>query len=305
MNPHADTVARAYRQCRNLVKSHYENFPVATLLLPRQLRNPIAAIYSFARTADDIADEGDLSGQARIAALRLFGEKLDGLKLDNDEHEYIFIAVADTVQQFGLPQYLFHDLLSAFTQDVTTKRYANYDELLDYCRRSANPVGRLLLYLTGQASDENLRHSDCICSALQLINFLQDMHQDKLENDRIYMPLHDLARFEVSERHFQDAISDHTMNRLFEFEVERAKALLLQGASLGLRLNGRFGMQLRMMIGGGMMICQHLEKLKNCFDRPRLTRRDWLSLLKYAIMPSSFEKAIKPINGDFYESHYP
>jgi len=304
MNKHQDSLAQAYRYCQLQVKSHYENFPVASLLLPRHLRNPIAAIYTFARRADDIADEGDASSGHRIDELNRLAQALQQLDTSANLADPMLIALNDTIHRYQLPIELFHDLLSAFSQDVTTTRYQTFDDVLDYCRRSANPIGRLLLYLTNQANTENLQHSDCICSALQIINFLQDMHQDMEENGRIYMPLQDLHRFQVNELHFRDAKCDVAMQRLFKYEVERAKSLLLQGASLGLRVGGRFGMQLRMMIGGGLLVCQHLENLNNCFDRPRLRRRDWFRLVKYAIMTSNFEKAIKPASISTYESQY-
>jgi len=290
-----DDLQRAYRYCQDKVKAHYENFPVASLLLPRRLRKPISAIYAFARTADDFADEGDASAEQRIASLQALELQVSSLQGHCTHHDPMLLALDHCISVHRLPLSLFLDLLSAFKQDVTCTRYQRYEEVLDYCRRSANPIGRLLLHLTGHANQENLRLSDNICSALQIINFLQDMRQDIEENQRIYMPMEDLKHFQVDDGHFRDGRCDNAMRQLFDFELARAKALLLQGSELGLMIRGRFGMQLRMMIGGGIMVCQHLEKLDNCFDRPRLMRRDWLSLFKYAIMPSSFKTALASV----------
>src|SRR5512146_295874 len=151
--------------------SHYENFPVASFLLPRKFRRPIALIYRFAREADDFADEGDLPDHVRLAQLARFQEELDKVERGSPPGIAWFAALAEIVREHALPIDAFRDLLSAFSQDVTKKRYADYAEVLDYCRRSANPVGRLLLVLYGSATPQNLGYSDSICSGLQLINF--------------------------------------------------------------------------------------------------------------------------------------
>ncbi len=150
----------------------------------------------------------------------------------------IFIALADVLHRYRLPVQLFFDLLSAFRQDVTRKRYRDFEELLDYCRRSADPVGRLLLHLHGSDSEENLALSDCICTSLQLINFYQDLAQDFNENNRIYIPIDELEKAGVSETHFRERRSDPAMHRLFAAQVARARALMLKGAPLGSRLTG-------------------------------------------------------------------
>lgn len=157
---------------------HYENFPVASILLPNWLRRPIAAIYRFARGADDIADEGDASNEERLQELAAYNSELDRIEQGQSPADPAFSELACVIAEWRLPLQLFRDLLDAFAQDVVKKRYTNFPELLDYCRRSANPVGRLLLHLVDRASDENLRRSDCICSTLQLINFWQDIDID-------------------------------------------------------------------------------------------------------------------------------
>ena len=169
----------AYRYCRQLAQSHYENFPVASLLLPKALRQPISVIYAFARNADDIADEGHYSASHRLAQLDHYEQQL----IAASQQAYhgddpVFIALQDVMRRFQLPSQLFSDLLTAFRQDVEKDHYQNYTDLLNYCQYSANPVGRLLLHLNDQAQPYWLQQSDAICTALQLINIYQDIQQD-------------------------------------------------------------------------------------------------------------------------------
>jgi len=261
----------------HLVRSHYENFPVASLAIPRHLRRPISAIYAFARSADDFADEGDLTPLERIQKLEEYDLKLLCLNEPAPATEPIFIALAHTVKTHSLPVQLFHDLLTAFKQDITKKRYDNFAQVLGYCKNSANPIGRLLLYLIGQATEENLRQSDAICSALQVINFLQDIEQDYDENNRIYLPLEEMRQFGVTEEHIKQKKCDPAFRSLLDSQMHRAKTLLKEGAPLGQKLTGRFGLQLRIMINGGWRILQLLDLQKeSCFARPRLKKTDWL-----------------------------
>ncbi len=277
-------LAEAYRRCRALAHSHYENFPVASVLLPRRLRDPVAAVYAFARTADDLADEGDGDEVQRLAELDAYGARLEAaLGGEPPADDFIFVAVADTVRRFDLPPELFRDLLSAFRQDVTQRRYADFAQLLDYCRRSADPVGRLLLHLHGSASEENLLASDRICSALQLINFYQDLAQDFDENDRIYIPEDEMAAAGVGEAHFRDRVSDAATRGLMGQQVARARAMMLEGAPLGSRLPGRFGLEIRLIVQGGLGVLDRLAGLDNVFARPRLRRRDYLRFLFNAL----------------------
>ncbi len=272
---------QAYAWCRNLAQSHYENFPVASRLLPREMRDGVAAIYAFARRADDIADEGDADTHTRLLQLDAYAEKLEQLSSADDP---VFIALADLIPRYDLPTELFHDLLSAFRQDVTTTRYENFDAVLDYCRRSANPVGRLLLYLSGSASEENLRLSDQICSALQLINFMQDMEQDYRENNRIYLPQDEMDRFGVTEIDIAEQQNSATVCALIDFQLERIKTMMHDGAALGNRLYGRFGLEIRLIIEAGLSVT---EKLSNhggdVFSRPRLTKKDYLLIVLRAL----------------------
>ena len=188
----------AYDECLRIAHSHYENFPVASWLIPADLRIHVAAIYNFARRADDLADEGDDTEQDKIAALAAMGKSLDACLHDETADDYLFLALGNSIRQYQLEPQLFHDLLSAFTQDVTTTRYQDFAGILDYCRRSANPVGRLMLQLFGVANAQNNEDSDRICSALQLINFLQDIQQDLVENDRVYFPLDEMQAANVT-----------------------------------------------------------------------------------------------------------
>ena len=284
MLSHSDTqIQAAYQHCQRIVQGHYENFPVASILLPKDLRQPIAVIYAFARTADDFADEGNQSEDQRINQLEHYEHLVDNINQTTEDNP-IFIALLDVINKHQLPVQLFKDLLSAFKQDVTKKRYANFEEVLDYCSRSANPVGRLLLHLTGEDSDDNLRRSDLICSSLQLINFLQDIDQDYLENNRIYLPQDEMAKHEVTETTISNHTNDKHMHALVADQVNRAKQMMLEGSILGSRINGKFGLQLRMMINGGLQILHLLEKNKgNVYARPRLRKSDWFKVVRYAL----------------------
>ena len=284
MVPHSEQeIQNAYLHCLQIVRTHYENFPVASFLLPPELRQPIAVIYAFARSADDFADEGNHTPEQRIALLESYDEKLNKLQ-SASSNDLVFVALADVVRKHDLPLQLFHDLLTAFKQDVTKQRYQNFDEVLAYCANSANPVGRLLLHLTGHTSIQMLAYSDAICTALQLINFLQDIEQDYLENNRIYIPQDDMAQFGVDEKAIREKTCDVKMSALFEKQVNRAKAIMLEGADLGNQIPGRFGLQLRMMINGGLQVLNLLEKQKeNCFSRPRLALLDWVKITVWSV----------------------
>jgi len=273
------TLSDAYAYCQQLAHRHYENFPVASHLLPRRLRLPVAVIYAFARTADDIADEGDITREDRLQQLDKYEAQLDRIQQELTTDEPIFIALADVIATHRLPITLFNDLLSAFRQDVTTKRYRDIDEVLDYCRRSANPVGRLLLHLNHDASEENLLASDQVCSALQLINFLQDLQQDYHENDRIYLPQEEMQRFGVEESYLKTACSNEAMQALIDYQLQRIRGMLYEGAPLGLRLHGRFGLEIRLIITGAMKMTEKLLQHRgNVYARPRLSKSDYLQM---------------------------
>jgi squalene synthase HpnC len=260
--------------------NHYENFPVASLLLPSRLRPAVRAIYAFARSADDLADEGDATPAARLAALDGYDAALIEIGRGARAPDPMFATLAVVMREFDLPLQPLHDLLSAFRQDVATSRYANFEALLDYCRRSANPVGRLMLHLYGATSGANLRDADAICTALQLINFWQDVALDSRKN-RIYLPQEDLARFGVDPGQIARAGTDGGWPALMDFEVTRTRALMLSGAPLACRLPGRIGWELRLVVQGGLRILERIEAVNyDVFrQRPQLGARDWRRLL--------------------------
>jgi squalene synthase HpnC len=256
---------------------HYENFPVASLLLPARLRPAVESVYAFARSADDLADEGDAEPRQRLEALAAYEAALDRIERREPSQSPLFAALAKTVAEHDLPIQPLRDLLSAFKQDVVTTRYPTFDTLLDYCRRSANPVGLLMLHLYRAATPDNVRDSDAICTALQIINFWQDVAID-WDKQRIYLPQEDMLRFGVSVAHLDTRRSDDAWRALMRFEVERARSLLLSGAPLALRLPGRIGWELRLVIQGGLRILERLDAAG--YDvfrrRPRLRAPDWL-----------------------------
>jgi squalene synthase HpnC len=258
---------------------HYENFPVASVLLPRRLVPAVEAIYAFARSADDLADEGDATPAERLAALDRYREQLDAIERGAPPGDPMFARLAGVIAQYRLPLAPFRDLLSAFSQDVVTPAYPDFPTLLDYCRRSANPVGNLMLRLYGAADERNLRDSDAVCSALQLINFWQDVGIDTGKS-RIYIPQDDLARFGVTPDEIFQAAPGPGWRPLMAFEVDRARALILQGAPLARRLPGRIGWELRLVVQGGLRILAAIEAAD--YDvfrrRPQLRWRDWLAV---------------------------
>ncbi|HEY6093629.1 MAG TPA: squalene synthase HpnC [Gallionellaceae bacterium] len=267
---------------------HYENFPVASVLLPRRLRRPVEIIYHFARQADDFADEGDLPDAERLSKLEAFREELGRIERNETPQTPLFRDLAEVVQQYRLPIQLLHDLLDAFSQDVVKKRYASFDEVLDYCRRSANPVGRLLLHLYDEATPQNLIYSDAICSALQIINFWQDVAKDHAIG-RIYLPQDELARFGVNEAQIAEGRVDAAWQQLMQFQVERARTMMRSGAPLGSILGGRIGLEMRMIIAGGNRILSKLEHVRyDMFrQRPVLKPLDWVIML-FRSAPFSF-----------------
>jgi len=263
---------------------HYENFPVASLLLPARLREPVAVIYRFARSADDLADEGDVPPQQRLERLQRYRDALAQIAAGRAPADPLFREVARIVAAHRLPLAPFHDLLDAFSQDVTKTRYADFAELRDYCRRSANPVGRLLLHLFERASDENLRDSDAICSGLQLTNFWQDVALDYARR-RVYLPCDEMARFGVDESQIAQARCDDAWRALIAFQIARTRAMLIAGAPLGRRLPGRIGLEIRLTVQGGLRILDKLAAAgADMFrSRPVLRALDWPLLLARAL----------------------
>jgi len=272
-----------------LAQQHYENFPVASVFLPKALREPVALIYRFAREADDFADEGDISIEQRLSLLNDFREELHLLRAYIKPESAFFASLGAMIRSRNLPFAPFYDLLDAFSQDVRKTRYANYDEVLDYCQRSANPIGRLLLHLYGAANAENIRLSDNICSALQIINFCQDIAIDFEKNDgkqRIYLCQDEMAAFGISEAMLARQETNEDWQRFMQFNLQRASALLQAGKPLGCILSGRIGFEMRMIIAGGERIISKIGQVNgDVFKRrPTLKQWDWLLIFFKALL---------------------
>jgi phytoene synthase len=263
---------------------HYENFPVASVLLPHRFRRPVTLIYRFAREADDFADEGDADAATRLERLDEFRRDVQRIARGAEPEIPWFSDLAAVIREHDLPTAAFEDLLSAFSQDVVRPRYATHDDVLDYCRRSANPVGRLLLALYGEAGAARLKYSDAICTSLQLINFLQDVAIDWRKN-RVYLPQDEMRRFGVTEDHIARGDADDNWRALMSFQVARARALLQHGAPLGGILTGRIGLEMRMIIAGGARILEKIDRVRgDVFQhRPVLQRWDWPVMLARAV----------------------
>lgn len=259
---------------------HYENFPVASLLCPPALRLAIMAIYWFARTADDLADEGDAAPAVRLADLAAFRTDMAACAAGmptSSRWAAVFIPLQSVIQQYALPVDLLADLLSAFEQDVVKTRYANQTELLDYCRRSANPVGRLLLHLYKVNDAESLAQSDCICTALQLVNFWQDLSVD-IPRGRIYLPADGFVQHGVDVAQLLRLDVNTATTGLIAANVARAQALMLRGAPLVKKVRGRAGWELRLVVQGGLRIAEKIEELgfTTLKRRPKLNAWDGL-----------------------------
>jgi len=275
--------------------AHYENFPVATLLVPRALRPAVVAIYRFARSADDIADEGDAAPAERIAQLEGYRQALDAIDAGRPPAEAPFVELAAAIVRHRLPLDPFRDLLSAFRQDVTTTRYATWDALVDYCRRSANPIGRLMLGLYRAETPANLAASDAICTALQLINFWQDVAAD-WRRGRLYLPGEDLARFGVTEGQIAEARCDCAWRALVAHETARSRALLESGRGLARALPWRLGLELSGVLAGGHRILDGIDAAGGDVyrRRPQLSRADWAAVAFGALFPPRRHRLTPP-----------
>ena len=262
--------------------AHYENFPVASFLCPPRLRPAIAAIYHFARTADDLADEGDASASERLADLDRYRADLLAVAKGHAHSStwpQVFEPLAHAIQVFDLPVPLLADLLDAFAQDIRytseQRRYATDAELLDYCTRSANPVGRLLLHLYDVTDDVSLTQSDQICTALQLINFWQDMSVD-VARTRWYPSTQTMAQFGVTDADLQPHSRSKNAAQLIASYAMDARSKMLKGAQLACRIPGRAGWELRVVVQGGLRILDKIEALdfSTWRVRPKLTAWD-------------------------------
>jgi len=260
---------------------HYENFPVG-LFVPKEKRRYVHALYAFARVADDFADEPIYEG-VRKQKLDEWEARLHAAYRGEFEGP-IFAALSETVRSLKIPEELLRDLLSAFQQDVVKDRYETWDELLDYCRRSADPVGRLVLIVFGYSDPQLLPLSDAICSGLQLANHWQDVALD-WRKGRVYLPQDEMARFGVGERHLQEKVCDDAWRNLLAFQTKRTRELMLEGAPLGKSLPGRIGLEIRATVQGGLRILEKIERAG--YDvfrrRPKLKALDWPLLLLRAV----------------------
>jgi squalene synthase HpnC len=286
--------------------SHYENFPVASWLLPAHARPPIEAIYGFARAADDVADEGEACDAERLAGLDRYLHALDAIEAGRAPAPE-FARIARSVADYALPVPLLRDLIDAFRQDVVKKRYATFAELTDYARRSANPVGRLVLHVFARTGDRPLvppggtsglspvLQSDSICSALQLINFWQDVAVD-WKKGRVYIPQEDLARFGVEESAIARGAADGPWQALMRFECERARRMLLDGAPLGMALPGRLGLEIRATVQGGLAILDRIDAARGDVfrHRQRLGKLDWMKIVLRALARRAIKTGVRP-----------
>jgi squalene synthase HpnC len=267
----AADLAAAYAFCGALARAHYENFTVASWLMPRAMRPHMHAIYAYARIADDYADE-----ERSAAKLDAWEAELE-LALSGTPHHPVMVALADTVRRFNIPREPFLDLLTAFRSDLDFQGYATLADLLAYSRYSANPVGRLVLYLFGYRDAERQQLADLVCSGLQLANFWQDVAVD-LAKDRIYLPRADLARFGVTAADLHAGRATPAFVALMRHEVAVARDLIRRGAELHRLVDARLGRDVLMFAGGGLAILRAIERVGcDVFTRrPQLTKRDYL-----------------------------
>jgi squalene synthase HpnC len=276
-------VSGAYAFCQSLAERHYENFPVASKILPRRLRKHVAALYAFARIADDFSDEPEYEGVRRERLLEWRAQLND---LEHPQHP-VFLALKSTVAELGLPLGPFDDLLSAFLQDTEKKRYATFEEVLDYCKRSANPVGRIVLMIHGYRDAELFELSDHICTALQLANFWQDVSVD-LKKDRIYIPEEDFKQFGYTEADLRMGVVNDKFLALMKFQVGRARALFEQGRPLPNRLAFPLSWEIRLTWLGGREVLRKIKKqgFDTATSRPALSKMDWVPLLVRSVLKS-------------------
>jgi len=272
------TVPQAFQFCEHITRDHYENFPVASVLVPRDKRPHVYSIYSFARIADDYADEPGLTTAERIDSLGEWEEHLiDAYR--GHAHHPVFVALRETVDRFEMPIELFQHLLRAFRSDVTTHRYENFEEVLAYCENSANPIGRLILLLFNYRSESTLELSDSICTALQLTNFWQDVSVD-LQKDRVYIPLDDIREFAYSEEELFQRSFTPAFRDLMCYQVDRTRQMFAEGRPLLNEVGRDLRRELRLTWKGGARILQKIEEAEYdvLSQRPALSIFDKASL---------------------------
>jgi phytoene synthase len=277
-------LAAAYAECEARARSHYENFPIGSWLLPRRLRRDLAAVYAFARLGDDLADEGDAPPAERVARLDDLERRLDACARDPDASgDAVFLALGHTIAHHALGLEPFRDLLTAFRRDAAgdTRRFATFADVLEYCRCSANPVGRIVLGLFGHRDDERAARADDVCTALQLTNFWQDVRADLVERDRIYIPAEDLDRFPGSRDALASGRTTAALRDCLAFQVARTRERFASGLGLADLVDGRLRREVRLFAHGGLAILDRIEA--HDYDvlaqRPRLGRGDLARLV--------------------------
>ena len=264
--PQLFSIRKAFEYCEGITRRHYENFPVASLFIPVSLRPYVTAIYAFARTADDFADEGEFSVQERMTRLDEWEEKLDRC-FEGEATDPIFVAIAETVSRCGIPKKPLADLLTAFRMDVTLNRFPTFHDLLGYCAHSANPVGRLVLYIFSSATERTMEFSDNICTALQLANFWQDVSVD-WQKGRAYLPLEDLQRFGYTENDLAVGKYDERFRKLLKFQVDRTRRYFESGKPLLAEAPDDLRFELRLTWFGGQTVLRKIEQADyNVFNK--------------------------------------
>jgi squalene synthase HpnC len=285
----APSLAEAQDYCRRLARSHYENFSVATWFLPRRLRQHFCNVYAYCRISDDLGDEvGDAT--ASLALLDQWQSELDACYEGTPRHP-VFVALSETVRKFSIPKREFSDLLIAFRQDQTVTRFGTFNDLLGYCRYSANPVGHLVLYLCGYGDPERQQLSDYTCTALQLANFWQDVSVDYAKG-RIYLPLEDLRRFSVSEDDLAHNRNTANSCRMMKFEVQRAREWFAQGLPLAGEVDRELAIDIELFTRGGQEILNAIEKQNFSVlgRRPVISKPRKLALVARAAWGKLWEK---------------
>ena len=280
---HAPSEAEAREYCRRLARSHYENFSVASWFLPGLLRQHFFNVYAYCRISDDLGDEvGDTA--ASLQLLDQWETELDACYEGHPRHP-VFVALAETVRKFGIPKHEFADLLTAFRQDQTVTRYETFNDLLGYCRNSANPVGHLVLYLCGHHDSERQLLSDYTCTALQLANFWQDVSAD-FAKGRIYLPLEDLRRFGVNEAVIRNAENTSAFCEMVKFEVERAREWFAQGLPLIAKVDRALAVDIELFSRGGQEILNAIERQHYAVlgRRPAISKTRKLALVARAAL---------------------
>jgi len=279
----APTEAQAREYCRRLASSHYENFSVATWFLPKRLRQDFYNVYAYCRISDDLGDEVG-NAEASLRLLDQWQAELDACYAGSPRHP-VFVALAETVRTHAIPKHEFSDLLTAFRQDQTATRYPIFEDLLGYCKNSANPVGHLVLYVCGYSDSERQKLSDYTCTALQLANFWQDVTVDYAKG-RIYLPLEDLHRFAVSEEDIAAQRNTPAFREMMKFEVERAREWFRQGLPLVGRVNRELAIDLELFSRGGLEILNAIEQQDYAVlgKRPAISKSRKLALVVRAAL---------------------